>query len=58
MATNALRTICIAYKDLSPNDDITTKNEQGVFTIENENFTLMGIFGIADVIRPEVPHAV
>ena len=54
----ALRTICLAYRDLQGNEDITSKDELGVFSIEKQELTLMGVFGIADVIRPEVPGAV
>lgn len=58
MANNALRTIVCAYRDL-PNDvDITTKNELGVFDVETKDLILHAIFGIYDVIRPEVPLAI
>lgn len=35
-----------------------TKDNLGVFDVETHDLTLFAVFGIADVIRPEVPHAV
>ncbi|KRX11210.1 P-type ATPase, cytoplasmic domain N [Pseudocohnilembus persalinus] len=58
MANQALRTIVLAYKDLDGNVDLETKDQMGVYDIESKNLTLAAVFGIADVIRPEVPHAV
>ncbi|KAL4476839.1 hypothetical protein ABPG72_010676 [Tetrahymena utriculariae] len=58
MADKALRTLVCAYKDIPDNADITTKNEQGVFSIETSDLTLHAIFGIYDVVRPEVPGAI
>lgn len=58
MADKALRTIVCAYKDIPENADISSKNEQGVFDIETKDLTLHAIFGIYDVVRPEVPQAV
>ena len=56
-ATKALRTIAICYKySDSYNKDKTDAN--GVLDDESTGFTLVGIAGIRDVIRPEVPHAV
>jgi len=43
-----LRTILVAYKDVSTVDGKTFDSD----------FTLLGIFGIEDGIRPEVPNAV
>jgi len=58
MANNALRTICIAYKELNGNEDLESKDNLGVYDVETKDLTLMGIFGIADIVRPEVPSAV
>lgn len=58
MANNALRTICIAYKELSGSEDLESKDNLGVYDVETKDLTLMGIFGIADIVRPEVPVAV
>lgn len=58
MAQNALRTICLAYKDLNDSEDLSTKDKLGVYDIETKGFTLIFVFGIADVVRPEVPDAI
>lgn len=57
MADNALRTICLAYREISGSEDLATKDNLGVFNIETQDLIFMGVFGIADVIRPEVPRA-
>jgi Ca2+ transporting ATPase len=57
MADNALRTICLAYKEISGNEDLSTKDHLGVFDVETHDLILMGVFGIADVVRAEVPRA-
>lgn len=31
MAENALRTICLAYRDFSENEDVKTKDAMGVY---------------------------
>ena len=61
-ANDALRTISFAYKDLKPNeggaqhDDM---DEDGVIkAVEKEEFILISLVGIMDIIRPEVPNAV
>mmetsp|Transcript_55738 Transcript_55738/g.77294 ORF Transcript_55738/g.77294 Transcript_55738/m.77294 type:complete len:205 (+) Transcript_55738:1793-2407(+) len=58
MADNALRTICLAYKELNGNEDMNTHDDLGVYDVETKDFILIAVFGIADVIRPEVPPAV
>lgn len=69
MASDGLRTICVAYKDyvLSSNgDDGCESNAQPVPTkpdFEDEKIivselTCLGIFGIEDPVRPEVPQAI
>lgn len=61
-ASQALRTICFAYKDLKPNEggpsheDMDTENV--LHAVEVGGFTCVCIFGIKDIIRPEVPIAV
>lgn len=61
-ASQALRTICIGYKDLKQGDGGPTHedmDEEGVIRqIEKSGFTLIGILGIKDIIRQEVPGAV
>jgi magnesium-transporting ATPase (P-type) len=61
-ANQALRTICLAYKDLRPNegglsheDDSEDKTNK---VVEKMGLTCIGVLGIRDVIRPEVPGAV
>jgi magnesium-transporting ATPase (P-type) len=48
----------LAYRDLTGKEDMTKVDEFGVYQIENADLTLMGVFGIADVIRAEVPGAI
>lgn len=61
-AEKALRTICLAYKDLRANEG--GKNHDNIvdgdndYEIEKSGFTCFAIVGIKDVIRPEVPDAV
>ena len=58
----ALRTICFAYKDLQPGEGGPTHEDMDEDTvthaIEKSGTTCLGIFGIKDIIRPEVPEAV
>lgn len=56
-AKTALRTIGLAYKYTDEYDN-TKKDEHGVLEVESEGLTLIGIAGIRDVLRPEVPNAV
>jgi Ca2+ transporting ATPase len=68
MASNGLRTICIAYRDFIPFDNLnhTDKNVDYFKEIpnwENENeifnkLTCICIVGIEDPVRPEVPEAI
>jgi len=58
MATQALRTICIGYKDVRGGEDFTTKDDKNVYEIEKTNFILLGILGIRDILRKEVKGAV
>lgn len=58
MAGNALRTICVAYKEIEGNEDVTTQDKQHVFEIEKQDFTLIALFGIRDILRESVPSAV
>ena len=47
----------MAYKTVQ-NIDTKSKDEKGVLLAEKSDFVLVGIAGIKDVIRPEVPEAV
>ena len=61
-ASMALRTICFAYKDLKDGEggaNHTDMDEDGVLrAVEKKDFVMICIFGIKDIIRPEVPVAV
>jgi len=52
MANHALRTIALAYKDLAE------EAPDGWEVEDSSNLILIGLTGIHDVIRPEVPEAV
>jgi len=58
MASKALRTIGIAYKEVDFNSLNKEPDEKGVYDWEKSGFTLVGICGIKDVIRPEVPGSI
>jgi len=51
MASRALRTICLAYKDVGPREDLVTKDAKGVFEAELHDLTLVAILGIKDILR-------
>lgn len=60
-AENALRTICIAYKDIEENQDGPEHDEpkeEEIKNIETAGLTLICILGIMDIVRTEVPEAV
>lgn len=68
MASDGLRTICVAYKDYVPADKRTNDSEevigpQGINWDEDEakivtNLTCICICGIQDPVRNEVPDAI
>ena len=61
-AEGALRTICLAYKDLKEGEGGVShedEHEDGINrVVEKFGLTCISILGIRDVIRPEVPDAV
>lgn len=57
MAKQALRTIVIAYKDVN-GEDTTSKDDFGVYNCEKKDLILMGVLGIKDILRKEVPDAI
>lgn len=61
-AKQALRTICLAYKDVQLGEGGPTHDEMSndgtLRVIEKKGFTLIAIIGIKDIIRAEVPKAV
>ena len=59
MATQALRTIGLAYKKLDMSAiDLERKDDHGIYDFEKDGFTIIGISGIKDIIRKEVPDSV
>jgi Ca2+ transporting ATPase len=58
MADKALRTIVLGYKSIRGNEDMTTIDKVKLYEIEKTDFTLVAILGIADILRPEVTHAI
>jgi len=58
LADQALRTICIAYKDVTGNEDFESKDDKNVHEIEKSGFILIGVLGIRDILRKEVKAAV
>jgi P-type Ca2+ transporter type 2B len=61
-ASQSLRTISFAYRDLKPNEGGPDHNNIGdgdyLYDVEKGGYTLISIIGIKDVIRPEVPIAI
>lgn len=51
MSQRALITVYLAYKDLSADEDLTTKDIRGVYDVEKHDLTLVGFLGIRDIIN-------
>ena len=58
MTENALRVIAIGYRDLPTETDVEKFDASGFPELEKSELTLIGLVGIRDPIRPEVPGAV
>ncbi|OMJ69081.1 hypothetical protein SteCoe_33300 [Stentor coeruleus] len=58
MTDNALRVIALTYKNLNSQENIEDLDSNGFPEIEKSELTLIGLIGIRDPIRPEVPGAV
>lgn len=59
MATQSLRTIGVAYKVVDPAKiDIEKADAKGVFGYEKDDFIFVGVCGIKDIIRAEVPRSI
>uniref|UniRef100_A0A0G4HNE1 P-type Cu(+) transporter n=1 Tax=Chromera velia CCMP2878 TaxID=1169474 RepID=A0A0G4HNE1_9ALVE len=58
MAKNGLRTICLAYRDLNPSEEPNWQEEEGEGFVMERDLVCLGITGIRDPVRDEVPHAV
>ncbi|XP_071987670.1 plasma membrane calcium-transporting ATPase 2 [Engystomops pustulosus] len=54
MASDGLRTICIAYRDFSQSPEPDWDNETDIVT----DLTCIAVVGIEDPVRPEVPEAI
>jgi len=57
-AKKSLRTIGMAYVDLPDVYDLQSKDKKKCLHIELSGLTLIGVCGIKDIIRQEVPDAV
>lgn len=61
-ASQSLRTISFCYRDLKANEGGANHDKINdgdyLYEVEKAHFTLVGIVGIKDVIRPEVPEAI
>jgi Ca2+-transporting ATPase len=58
-ASDALRTICLAYKDIDPKDieEVSLLSTSWIQSVEN-HLTCLGIVGVQDPLRPEVSEAI
>ncbi|XP_038636919.1 plasma membrane calcium-transporting ATPase 1a isoform X2 [Scyliorhinus canicula] len=54
MASEGLRTICLAFREFEVNSDVDWDNENDVLS----NLTCIAVVGIEDPVRPEVPDAI
>jgi Ca2+ transporting ATPase len=57
MAEDGLRTICLAYRDIPDKFDFNLM-QNGLPLVEEGSLVCLGIVGIKDPVRPEVPAAV
>lgn len=57
MASESLRTLCLAYKKVEDNFN-QEKDINGIYNIEKSGLVLIAIVGVKDVPRPEVPEAI
>ncbi|XP_066921379.1 plasma membrane calcium-transporting ATPase 1-like [Clytia hemisphaerica] len=55
MASNGLRTICIAYRDFPEDLGVPDWEDESVIV---DDLTCLAIVGIEDPVRPEVPNAI
>ena len=59
MAMQALRTIGLCYKEVNIEEiDTESVDERGIFEYEKNGYTMVGICGIKDIIRAEVPKSI
>lgn len=58
-AKQALRTIGLAYKEVNTKQlNLEAPDERGIYDYEKNGYNMIGICGIKDVIRPEVPASI
>ena len=58
-AKKSLRTIGLVYKEVTEEGmDFETTDAKGVYNFEKDGFTLVGVCGIKDIIKADVPDAV
>ena len=51
LANTALRTICLAYKEVKDISEVGVQDKKGVYDIEKTWFILICILGIKDILR-------
>lgn len=59
MANSSLRTIGVAYKDVTEKEFANMEHDtRGVYNFEKDGWTLLGVYGIKDVLRPGVKQSI
>ncbi len=58
MASQSLRTLTLAYKELDGREDMETQDNHDVYDVETKGFILLGIMGIKDALRETVKESV
>ena len=60
MTNRGLRVLCIAYKQVISFEEVisSSKDSDGVRSIEKDNFILLAQFGIKDPIRDDVEQSI
>merc|ERR1711976_1106435 len=58
MARSGLRTIAVGYKEQDNTFKKCVADERGLLDYETSGFTLLGVYGIMDVLRPGVKKAI
>ena len=58
MADTSLRTIALAYKEVSGKEDFKSRDSKNIYNIEKNNFVLLAILGMKDPIKPDIKDAV
>lgn len=58
LANQALRTIGLAYREMGNDTNPGQTDKKGIYDVEKSNLVLIGVLGIKDILRQEVPGAV